>query len=97
MLKYPEVQAKAQQQLDEVIGSNQLPVFEDEPSLPYITAIANEVLRWQPATPLGIPHLSTEEDIYEGYKIPANSVIISNVWYVLSRAEPSSTNDIIVL
>lgn len=82
MLQYPDIQVKAQAQLDEVMGGNQLPTFDDEPLLPYITAIAKEVLRWQPAGPLGIPHLNTEEDNYKGYTIPAGSVIIANIWYV---------------
>jgi len=30
-----------------------LPEFGDEDSLPYITAVMKELLRWQPANPLG--------------------------------------------
>lgn len=80
MLKYPNVQAKAQAHLEQVLGKNQLPRFDDEPSLPYITAIVKEILRWQLVTPLALPHLNTEEDNYKGYTIPAGSVIIANAW-----------------
>lgn len=82
MLKFPEVQAKAQAQLDQALGKYQLPSFDDEVSLPYITAITKEVLRWHPVTPIALPHLNTEEDSYQGYTIPANSTIIPNAWYV---------------
>lgn len=47
MVKYPIVQVKGRAELDTVLGMNQLPDFSDEDSLPYITAIAMEVLRWQ--------------------------------------------------
>lgn len=47
MVKYPVVQANGHAELDKVLGRNQLPNFNDEDSLPYITAISMEVLRWQ--------------------------------------------------
>lgn len=31
--------------------------------------------------PIGIPHLSTEEDVYLGYRIPKESIVIPNIWY----------------
>lgn len=43
MLEYPEVLAKAQQEIDEVIGHNRTPELEDWEKLPYIRAIVNEV------------------------------------------------------
>lgn len=45
MLLYPDVQRKAQAELDRVVGSDRLPEFSDERSLPYITAVVQEVLR----------------------------------------------------
>jgi len=53
MALYPEVQAKAQSEIDQVIGTNRLPCYEDRDSLPYLTALIKEVLRWNPVTPLG--------------------------------------------
>lgn len=50
---YPEVQRKAQEQLDAVIGRDRLPTFEDMEALPYIQAVVKEMLRWHPVTPLG--------------------------------------------
>lgn len=43
MIKYPDVQAKAQAELDSVLGKSQLPTYADEDSLPYITAVMKEV------------------------------------------------------
>ena len=53
MALYPEVQKKAQAEIDSVIGPNRLPNFEDRPSLPYINAIVKETLRWHLPAPLG--------------------------------------------
>jgi len=52
MALYPEVQKKAQNELDKVIG-NRLPEFNDRPNLSYINAMMKEALRWQPVVPLG--------------------------------------------
>ena len=36
---YPEIQAKAHEELDRVVGRDRLPTIEDEKSMPYIHAI----------------------------------------------------------
>jgi len=53
MSLYPEVQAKAQSEIDRIIGTNRLPRHEDRNSLPYLNALIKEVLRWNPVAPLG--------------------------------------------
>jgi cytochrome P450 len=53
MLLYPEVQAKAQAEIDSIIGSDRLPHFDDRQSLPYVDAILRELVRWNPVVPLG--------------------------------------------
>ena len=53
MALYPEVQRKAQAELDAVIGPNELPEFTDRPKLPYVEAVVKEMLRWQPVAPMG--------------------------------------------
>lgn len=80
MIKYPEVQAKAQRELDRVLGFGQLPTFGDEASLPYLSAIVKEVLRWEIVAPMGVPHQSTEDDEYRGYHIPAGTLVIPMSW-----------------
>ncbi|KAK0500251.1 cytochrome P450 [Armillaria luteobubalina] len=70
---YPQVQAKAQAELDAVVGPTRLPNFEDRPQLPYTDAILLEALRWNPCIHLsfGVAHRSMKADIYRGYYIPA--------------------------
>ncbi|KAJ7482980.1 cytochrome P450 [Mycena galericulata] len=82
-VKYPEIQTKAQAEIDSVIGSNRLPTFDDRESLPYIEAVCKELYRWLPIVPLAIPHRAMADDVYEGYFIPKNTVVIANVWKFL--------------
>ncbi|KIJ97415.1 hypothetical protein K443DRAFT_133869 [Laccaria amethystina LaAM-08-1] len=83
MVNFPEVQLKAQEELDRVVGRSRLPDFSDEADLPYLSAILREVLRFRPSTPLGVPHLTTEDDVYEGYHIPKGSTVVANAWAML--------------
>lgn len=55
MALYPEIQRKAQAELDAMIGNSRLPTFQDRDSLPYVNALIKETLRWQNATPSGMP------------------------------------------
>lgn len=46
--------AKAQAEIDSVVGSDRLPTFDDLPDLPFVRAIMNETLRWRPIAVLGV-------------------------------------------
>ncbi|KIM35565.1 hypothetical protein M413DRAFT_32422 [Hebeloma cylindrosporum] len=83
MVCYPEVQKKAQRELDKVLNGR-LPEHGDIVSLPYLHALVKEVYRWKPITPLGLPHQSISDDLYKGYHIPRNSMVIPNQWAMLN-------------
>ncbi|PPQ78261.1 hypothetical protein CVT25_011720 [Psilocybe cyanescens] len=76
----PDIQKKAQAEIDSVVGTKRLPNFEDRPLMPYIEAIYREILRWRPPGQVGIPHCSAEDDFYDGYFIPKGATVIGNVW-----------------
>jgi cytochrome P450 len=78
MVLKPDVQKKAQGMIDEVVGSRRLPTFADRPKLPYIDYIVQETLRWCPVSPVGVPHRSLQDDVYNGYFIPAGSFVYAN-------------------
>ncbi|KAF9070402.1 cytochrome P450 [Rhodocollybia butyracea] len=80
MTLHPNVQQQAQNELDRVVGRSRNPTFSDMPHLPYVRAIVKEVLRWQPAIPLAVPHVSLKDDWYENYFIPKGTSCIANVW-----------------
>ncbi|KAF4341844.1 oxidoreductase [Fusarium beomiforme] len=81
MLLYPDVQRKAQEEIDRVIGNKRLPNCSDRSRLSYVDATVKEILRWHPVAPMGLPHTSTVDDIFEGYLIPKDALIMPNIWY----------------
>ncbi|KAJ3785301.1 cytochrome P450 [Lentinula aff. detonsa] len=80
MVLHPKVQQEAQLEIDRVVGRSRNPTFADMVHLPYVRAILKEVLRWQPAIPLAVPHIVMEDDWYEGYFIPKGTTCIPNIW-----------------
>ncbi|EEB95668.1 hypothetical protein MPER_05321 [Moniliophthora perniciosa FA553] len=69
MTMYPEVQKRAQEEIDNVVGKHRLPTHEDRANLPYVEALMREVMRWRPVTPLAF-HAALEDDVIDGYFIP---------------------------
>ena len=82
MALYPQAMTKAQEEIDRVIGSDgsRMPRWEDEPDLPYVRALVKETLRWRAVNKFGMPHYTSDDDWYEGYFIPKNSVVMLNWW-----------------
>ncbi|KAJ3005777.1 hypothetical protein NUW54_g4194 [Trametes sanguinea] len=83
MVLHPEVQAKAREELDRVVGAHRLPTFDDFGSIPYIDAIVKEVLRWYPIVPILMPHKLSEDDVYDGYLLEKGSFVMVNIWAIL--------------
>ncbi|KAI9056287.1 cytochrome P450 [Trametes sanguinea] len=80
MLHFPDAMKKAQAELDEVVGMERLPQFEDRERLPYLQALINETLRWRPIAVLGgTPHAVTADDEYNGMFIPKGSTVFANL------------------
>jgi hypothetical protein len=80
MVTHPDVQRRAKEEIDAVVGPHRLPTFEDMAQLPYIRGCVKETLRWMPTTVLLVPHSPMKDDIYEGHLIPAGSSVVVNVW-----------------
>ncbi|KAI0394539.1 putative cytochrome P450 oxidoreductase OrdA-like protein [Xylariaceae sp. FL0594] len=81
MAIYPEVQKRAQEEIDRVVGTDRLPTLDDREKLPYVDAVVKETLRWHPVAPMGLPHQSTEDDTLNGYFIPKGSMVFANVYH----------------
>lgn len=80
MTLYPETAQNAQAEIDAVIGNDRLPCFADREHLPYVDALAKEVLRWNSVVPTAVPHRAMQDDMQDGYFIPRGSLVIPNVW-----------------
>jgi len=82
MVHYPDVYRKAQDEVDRIVGRDRLPDLTDRDSLPYVEAVIMESYRWHPPFPLGVPHVTTKSDYYQGYHIPKGALVIGNVWAI---------------
>lgn len=80
MTIYQGVQKRAQAEIDRVVGGDRLPDFSDSEDLPYLTAMIKELLRWNAPAPLGTAHAVMEDDVYEGWVIPAGTMFLENIW-----------------
>lgn len=82
MMVNPDTQRKAQEEIDRLTGGKRLPLAADRENLPFVDALAKEILRWGPVAPMILPHTSTEDDVWGGYFIPKDAIIMANVWCV---------------
>uniref|UniRef100_A0A671SKQ3 Cytochrome P450 2K1-like n=1 Tax=Sinocyclocheilus anshuiensis TaxID=1608454 RepID=A0A671SKQ3_9TELE len=79
MAKYPEIQARVQDEIDRVIGGRQ-PVAEDRKNLSYTDAVIHETQRFANVIPLGSPHQTTCDVHLNGYLIKKGT----SVWALLA-------------
>ncbi|KAG5723816.1 O-methylsterigmatocystin oxidoreductase [Termitomyces sp. T112] len=87
MVINPDVQKKAQEELDSIIGTSRLPNSLDRPRLPYMEALLLETLRCHPIGPMGIPHSVSQDDYYNGMLIPKDSIVLVNLWLIAHDPE----------
>lgn len=60
MVLNPRAMRRAQEEIDTVVGRERMPTFQDRKNLPYIGAIVQELLRWRPVAPLGVPRRTVQ-------------------------------------
>lgn len=82
MTLYPEVQIKAQEEIDRVVGSGRLPTLDDQDNLPYVSAVVKEAWRWHIVVPMGVAHAASEDYYVRGHFIPKGAMVMANVGYV---------------
>ncbi|XP_061937436.1 methyl farnesoate epoxidase [Apis cerana] len=78
LVLFPHVQKKAHEEIDRVIGRNKLPTAEDKAKMTYMNAIVLESLRMFVGRSLNLPHRVQKDTKISGYKIPKNTIIITN-------------------
>ncbi|XP_072013000.1 cytochrome P450 2U1-like [Amphiura filiformis] len=81
MATYPDVQHKAQCDIDKGIGKDVIPSDSDRFKLPFIEAILWETARIQTIVPF-VPHTASRDSTIQGYHIAKGSMVTSNVWGV---------------
>ncbi|CAG9987134.1 unnamed protein product [Clonostachys byssicola] len=83
MLKFPDVQRMAQEEIDNLVGDSRLPQFEDRHKLPFVEATVKETLRWFAITPMGLPHSADEDIEIRGYHVPKGTILLPAIWWFL--------------
>ncbi|KAL0565568.1 hypothetical protein V5O48_016458, partial [Marasmius crinis-equi] len=94
METHPEIQKRAQAEIDAATGGERLPLPEDEDKAPYLAAVIKETLRWSPVAPLGLIHSVNQDDIYDGYLIPKGSQVVANIWGITHDADMYPNPDV---
>jgi cytochrome P450 family 619 len=80
MIVWPEVQKKAQAQIDSVVGEDRSPNWGDYVRLPYVAQCVKESMRWRPVVPLPLPRVLAEDDWINGKLLPKGTTVIMNSW-----------------
>ncbi|CAK8696052.1 unnamed protein product [Clavelina lepadiformis] len=82
LCKYPDVQKKMQQEIDDVIGQSGVPKISLMDRFPYTRAVIQEVTRIRPIVPLNVPHRASRDATLMGYHIPKGAIILTNIWAI---------------
>ncbi|KAM6471610.1 cytochrome P450 2C14-like [Liasis olivaceus] len=75
MAKLPHIQAKVQQEIDEVVGANRTPSMEDRLKMPFTNAVVHEVQRYQKGSLEFFPRATTCDTTFRGYNIPKYTAV----------------------
>nr|XP_053649007.1 methyl farnesoate epoxidase-like [Cherax quadricarinatus] len=78
----PHVMRKMQQELDSVVGNVRLPSMNDRTKLVYTDATQTEVFRYRGSAPLTVPHKALRDTKLQGFRIPAGTVVMNNLYSV---------------
>ncbi|WEW61993.1 hypothetical protein PRK78_007493 [Emydomyces testavorans] len=79
---FPEVQRKAQKEIDRVVGPDRLPRVEDAENLPYVQQLILELQRWITAVPLSLPRATNGFVAWGKYGIPEETGLILNIYAI---------------
>ncbi|PPE00053.1 hypothetical protein GOBAR_DD02910 [Gossypium barbadense] len=87
LLRHPDKLRRVIEELDAIIGDQNIVEEFHLPRLLYLEAVVKETLRIHPPAPLLMPHMPSETIVVAGYTIPKNSNIFFNVWAIQRDAE----------
>ncbi|VFQ88732.1 unnamed protein product [Cuscuta campestris] len=82
IMKQPEVLTKLRDELDNIVGRDNIVEESHIHHLPYLQAVMRETLRLHPALPLLVPHCPSETRTVGGYAVPKGTRVFVNVWAI---------------
>ncbi|CAN8015620.1 unnamed protein product, partial [Ixodes persulcatus] len=78
------LQRKIQKEIDDVVGQDRQPSWQDSHDMPFTVASIREMQRWKTVMPLAIPRRQAEAPhiVIGGYVIPKGTAVMANLWAV---------------
>ncbi|XP_061905595.1 cytochrome P450 1A1 [Entelurus aequoreus] len=82
LIKFPDIQDRIHQEIDDHIGTARLPRFSDKVNMPLTEAFIYEVFRHASYVPFTIPHCTTRDILLNGFFIPKDTCVFINQYQV---------------
>ncbi|GMI99544.1 cytochrome P450, family 706, subfamily A, polypeptide 4 [Hibiscus trionum] len=82
LLRHPDKLKRVTDELDAVVGDQNVVEETHLPRLLYLEAVVKETFRIHPPAPLLLPHMAGETTVVAGYTIPKHSNVFFNVWAI---------------
>lgn len=93
MAKYPHIQSKVQEEIDDVIGPMRTPSTDHRVKMTYTNAVILEIQRFLDIVPMALPHSMTRDTEFHGYSIPKGTTVIPILTSVLHDPKQWETPD----
>uniref|UniRef100_A0A224YWL5 Cytochrome p450 cyp2 subfamily protein n=1 Tax=Rhipicephalus zambeziensis TaxID=60191 RepID=A0A224YWL5_9ACAR len=74
------LQCRVQQEIDEVLGADREPTWEDRKRMPFTFACMMETERCKTSLPLGLPRLAAKDVVVNNFFIAKGTVVLFNLW-----------------
>lgn len=76
------IQSRVQKEIDDVVGTERSPTWEDRKRMPFTLACIWEVDRWKTGSPLGVARECSEDVVIGEYFIPKGTTVLPNLWAI---------------
>ncbi|EPB82552.1 hypothetical protein HMPREF1544_10714 [Mucor circinelloides 1006PhL] len=88
LCRYPDLQKRVSAEIDAFIKTHgRIPNFEEREEIPLCISVMKECMRYRPTSSFGVSHTTDKDIVVDGYYIPKNSTLISNMGSMHTNAE----------